>query len=67
MGETGKYAELTCNLADNNCVTRSQSFHNVIDQYPEMVSVARQDAKGNLLEENASWTAFCRRIRTSKA
>lgn len=48
--ETGKYAELTCNLADNNCVTRSQSFHNVIDQYPEMVSVARQDAKGNLLE-----------------
>lgn len=50
MGETGKYAELTCNLADNNCVTRSQSFHNVIDQYPEMVSVARQDAKGNLLE-----------------
>jgi erythritol transport system substrate-binding protein len=58
MGETGKYAELTCNLADNNCVTRSQSFHNVIDQYPEMVSVARQDAKGNLLEG--------KRIRTSK-
>lgn len=50
MGEKGKYAELTCNLADNNCVTRSKSFHNVIDQYPEMVSVVRQDAKGNLLE-----------------
>lgn len=50
IGESGKYAELTCNLADNNCVTRSQSFHNVIDQYPDMISVARQDAKGNLLE-----------------
>lgn len=50
MGEKGKYAELTCNLADNNCVTRSQSFHNVIDQYPDMVSVAKQDAKGSLLD-----------------
>ena len=34
MAEKGKYAELTCNLADNNCVTRSKSFHQVIDQYP---------------------------------
>ncbi|WP_413729877.1 D-ribose ABC transporter substrate-binding protein [Sodalis sp. RH22] len=50
MGEKGSYAELTCNLADNNCVTRSKSFHNVIDQYPEMKMIARQDAKGNLLE-----------------
>jgi erythritol transport system substrate-binding protein len=50
MGEKGKYAELTCNLADNNCVTRSKSFHQVIDQYPEMVSVARQDAKGTLID-----------------
>ncbi|NDJ55958.1 substrate-binding domain-containing protein [Enterobacteriaceae bacterium 4M9] len=50
MGEKGKYAELTCNLADNNCVTRSKSFHQVIDQYPDMVSVARQDAKGTLID-----------------
>ncbi|NDL63303.1 D-ribose ABC transporter substrate-binding protein [Acerihabitans arboris] len=50
MGEKGSYAELTCNLADNNCVTRSKSFHNVIDQYPDMKMIARQDAKGNLLE-----------------
>ncbi len=50
MGEQGKYAELTCNLADNNCVTRSRSFHQVIDQYPDMVSIARQDAKGTLLD-----------------
>lgn len=40
MGEKGKYAELTCNLADNEYVTRSKSFHQVIDQFPEMVSVA---------------------------
>ncbi|ANE75876.1 D-ribose ABC transporter substrate-binding protein [Dickeya solani] len=50
MGEKGKYAELTCSLADNNCVTRSKSFHQVLDQYPEMTSVARQDAKGTLLD-----------------
>ena len=50
MAEKGKYAELTCNLADNNCVTRSKSFHQVIDQYPDMVSVARQDAKGTLID-----------------
>lgn len=42
--------ELTCNLADNNCVTRSKSFHQVIDQFPEMVSVAKQDAKGTLID-----------------
>jgi len=50
MGEKGTYAELTCNLADNNCVTRSKSFHNVIDQYPDMKMIARQDAKGTLID-----------------
>ena len=50
MGEKGSYAELTCNLADNNCVTRSKSFHQVLDQYPEMKSIARQDAKGTLID-----------------
>jgi erythritol transport system substrate-binding protein len=50
MGEKGKYAELTCNMADNNCVTRSKSFHQVIDQYPQMVSIAKQDAKGTLID-----------------
>lgn len=50
MGEKGSYAELTCNLADNNCVTRSKSFHNVIDQYPDMKMISRQDAKGDLLD-----------------
>ncbi len=50
MGEKGKYAELTCNLADNNCVTRSKSFHQVLEQYPDMQSIARQDAKGTLID-----------------
>ena len=50
MEEEGPYVELTCNLADNNCVTRSKAFHQVIDQFPDMKMVARQDAKGALLD-----------------
>ncbi|ALM54634.1 ABC transporter substrate-binding protein [Halomonas huangheensis] len=50
VGESGKYVELTCNLADNNCVTRSTSFHRVLDQYPDLQMVARQDAGGELLK-----------------
>ncbi|MGI4860202.1 MAG: D-ribose ABC transporter substrate-binding protein [Janthinobacterium lividum] len=49
VGEKGEYVELTCNLADKNCVTRSQAFHQVLDQYPDLKMVARQDAKGSLL------------------
>lgn len=49
LKEKGEYVELTCNLADKNCVTRSEAFHQVLDQYPEMKMVARQDAKGALL------------------
>lgn len=50
VGEEGTYVELTCNLADNNCVTRSKSFHRVLDQYPDLKMVARQDAGGELLK-----------------
>jgi erythritol transport system substrate-binding protein len=49
IGESGNYVELTCNLADKNCVTRSQAFHQVLDQFPDLKMVARQDAKGALL------------------
>jgi len=49
IGEKGEYVELTCNLADKNCVTRSEAFHQVLDQYPDLKMVARQDAKGALL------------------
>ncbi|PKH26475.1 ABC transporter substrate-binding protein [Enterobacterales bacterium CwR94] len=50
MGEKGKYAQLACNLADNNCVTRSKSFEDVLTQYPDMQQVAKQDAKGTLID-----------------
>lgn len=50
LGGEGKYVELTCNLADNNCVARSKAFHRVLDQYPGLEMVARQDAKGVLLK-----------------
>lgn len=50
VGEKGNYVELTCNLADDNCVTRSKAFHRVLDQYPDLKMVARQDAKGVLLK-----------------
>ncbi|WP_414707084.1 D-ribose ABC transporter substrate-binding protein [Salinisphaera sp.] len=50
LGEKGKYVELTCNLADNNCVARSKAFHRVLDQYPDLKMVARQDANGALLD-----------------
>lgn len=50
VGEEGKYVELTCNLADNNCVARSDAFHRVLDQYPGLEMVARQDAGGELLK-----------------
>ncbi|WP_321867283.1 D-ribose ABC transporter substrate-binding protein [Paraburkholderia tropica] len=49
ISEKGDYVELTCNLADKNCVTRSQAFHQVLDQYPDLKMVARQDVKGALL------------------
>jgi erythritol transport system substrate-binding protein len=50
VGEEGKYVELTCNLADNNCVARSNAYHRVLDQYPGLEMVARQDAGGELLK-----------------
>jgi erythritol transport system substrate-binding protein len=49
IGEAGEYVELTCNQADKNCVTRSEAFHQVLDNYPGLKMVARQDAKGALL------------------
>lgn len=49
IGEQGEYVELTCNQADQNCITRSEAFHQVLDNYPGLKMVARQDAKGALL------------------
>lgn len=44
MGEEGKYAELLGKESDTNAGVRSSAFHEVIDQYPDMVMVAQQTA-----------------------
>ncbi len=45
MGEKGKYVELVGLESDTNAGVRSQSYHDVIDQYPDMEMVARQSAE----------------------
>lgn len=44
MGEEGKYAELLGKESDTNAQVRSQGFHDVIDQYPDIEMVAQQSA-----------------------
>lgn len=44
MGEKGKYAELVGRESDVNAGVRSKAFHEVIDQYDELIMVSRQVA-----------------------
>ncbi|MDR1134105.1 MAG: D-ribose ABC transporter substrate-binding protein [Synergistaceae bacterium] len=44
MGETGEYVELLGLESDTNAGVRSQGFHDVIDQYPDMKMTAQQSA-----------------------
>ncbi|MCD7895357.1 MAG: D-ribose ABC transporter substrate-binding protein [Planctomycetaceae bacterium] len=44
MGEEGEYVELVGRESDTNAGVRSRSYHDVIDQYPDMKMVARQSA-----------------------
>ncbi|WP_077610318.1 D-ribose ABC transporter substrate-binding protein [Clostridium sp. Marseille-P2415] len=44
MGEKGNYAELLGKESDTNAGVRSSAFHEVIDQYPDLVMVAQQTA-----------------------
>lgn len=44
MGEKGDYVELVGKESDTNAGVRSQSYHDVIDQYPGFKMVARQSA-----------------------
>jgi len=44
MGEEGKYVELLGKESDTNAAVRSNAFHEVIDQYPDMEMVAQQSA-----------------------
>lgn len=50
MGETGEYAELVGKESDTNAGIRSSGYHDVIDQYSDMKSVARQTANWSQTE-----------------
>lgn len=50
MGEEGKYVELKGKESDTNAGVRSQGFHEVIDQYPNMEMVAVQSANWSQTE-----------------
>jgi erythritol transport system substrate-binding protein len=44
MGEKGTYVELVGKESDTNAGIRSKGYHDVIDDYPDLKSVARQSA-----------------------
>lgn len=50
MGEKGNYVELVGREADTNAGIRSSGYHDIIDQYPDMVMVARQSANWSQTE-----------------
>ncbi|MHC4165929.1 MAG: substrate-binding domain-containing protein [Planctomycetota bacterium] len=45
MGQKGNYVELLGILGDNNTPNRSEGFHSVVDNYPELKMVDRQSAE----------------------
>jgi erythritol transport system substrate-binding protein len=50
MKETGNYVELVGKESDTNAGIRSKGYHDVIDQYPNMKSVAKQSANWSQTE-----------------
>ncbi len=50
MDEAGDYVELVGKESDTNAGIRSQGFHEVIDQYPDLKLVARQSANWSQTE-----------------
>lgn len=50
MGEKGKYAELVGKESDTNAGVRSKSYHDTIDQYPDLKMVSRQSANWSQTE-----------------
>lgn len=50
MGESGKYAELLGKESDTNAGIRSNGYHDVIDQYPDLEMVAQQTANWSQTE-----------------
>jgi erythritol transport system substrate-binding protein len=50
MGSKGEYAELTGKATDTNAGVRSQGYHGVLDQYPDLKMVAQQSANWDQAE-----------------
>ncbi|WP_444464151.1 D-ribose ABC transporter substrate-binding protein [Rhodobacter capsulatus] len=50
MGEKGEYAELLGKESDTNAGIRSQGYHDIIDQYPDLKLVASQTANWSQTE-----------------
>ena len=50
MAEKGNYAELVGKESDTNAGIRSKGYHDVLDQYPDLKSVARQSANWSQTE-----------------
>ena len=50
MGEEGQYVELLGKESDTNAGIRSQGYHDVIDQYPDLEMVAQQSANWSQTE-----------------
>ncbi|MCX5497799.1 D-ribose ABC transporter substrate-binding protein [Kaistia dalseonensis] len=50
MGEKGNYVELTGKESDTNAGIRSQGYHDIIDQYPDLKLVAQQSANWSQTE-----------------
>ena len=50
MGEKGNYVELVGKESDTNAGVRSQGFHSIIDQYPDIKMAARQTANWSQTE-----------------
>jgi erythritol transport system substrate-binding protein len=50
MGEKGNYAELVGKESDTNAGIRSKGYHDVIGEYPDLKSVARQSANWSQTE-----------------
>jgi erythritol transport system substrate-binding protein len=50
MGEEGEYVELTGRDTDTNAHVRSQGYHDVIDEFSDMVMVAQQTANWSQTE-----------------
>ncbi len=67
MGEEGEYVELLGKESDTNAAVRSSAFHEVIDQYPDLVMVEQQSANWEQTEAFEKMETIYSPTRTSRA